>query len=45
MANTGLNGPYTLSEETIDRVITQTSPGTYVLGHSANNMFIIRYVG
>ncbi len=45
MANTGLNGPYTLSEKTIDRVITQTSPGTYVLGYSENSTFYVKYVG
>lgn len=45
MTNTGLNGPYTLSEETINKVVTQTSPGIYVLGHSENNTFYVKYVG
>jgi len=31
MPNTGLKGSYTLDKETIDRVITRRSPGTYVL--------------
>jgi len=31
MPLTGLKGPYTLDNETINRVITRTSPGTYVL--------------
>jgi len=45
MVSTGLNGPYTLSEEILDRVVTQTSPGTYVLGYSENNTFYVKYVG
>jgi|SRR3989344_1673614 len=45
MADTGLYGQYSLSEEEIDRVVTQTSPGTYVLGHSSNGIFYVNYVG
>lgn len=46
MANTGLNGPYQLSSEKIDEVVTKTSPGTYVLERSSNpDSFIVDYVG
>lgn len=45
MANTGLDGPYALSNEEIDRVVTRISPGVYVLGHSENGTFYVKYVG
>ncbi len=45
MPITGLKGPYTLDNETIDRVVTRTSPGAYALGSVRNNTFYVRYVG
>ena len=46
MPNTGLNGPYRLSSEKIDEVITKTSPGTYVLERKdSSDSFIVNYVG
>lgn len=46
MPNTGLKGPYDLSEEEIDRVVTKTSAGAYVLDKSSNSdSFTVHYVG
>jgi len=45
MPQTGLNGPYALDNETIDRVVTRTSPGAYALGYVENNSFYVQYVG
>ena len=45
MATTGLDGPYTLSREKIDSVVTRTSPGAYALGEMKDNTFYISYVG
>lgn len=46
MPNTGLNGPYQLSLEKIDRVVTKTLPGTYVLERKDSpNSFVVNYVG
>lgn len=46
MPNTGLNGPYRLSSERIDEVITKTSPGTYALEREdSSDSFIVNYVG
>ena len=45
MPQTGLKGPYSLDYETIDREVTRTSPGAYVLGRVKDNVFYIAYVG
>lgn len=46
MPETGLNGPYTLDNETIDRVVTRTSPGAYALGYIGDQGgFVPKYVG
>lgn len=45
MANTGLDGPFALTDDSIDRVVTRTSPGTYVLGLTENGTFYVNYVG
>ncbi|HOB89744.1 MAG TPA: hypothetical protein PKG74_00215 [Candidatus Colwellbacteria bacterium] len=46
MPNTGLSGPYWLSWEVINKVITRTSPGTYVLEREdSTDSFIVNYVG
>ncbi|MFA5022164.1 MAG: hypothetical protein WC508_03735 [Patescibacteria group bacterium] len=44
--NTGLEGPFTLSHESIDFAVKLTRPGTYVLGRlNTNRTFIVEYVG
>jgi hypothetical protein len=45
MPSTGLDGPYLLTAETIDDVVTQTSPGTYALDRSDDNVFTVHRVG
>jgi len=46
MAKTNLQGPFTLNDTTIDEVVTNTSPGTYVLGYTkTSGTFIVEYVG
>ncbi len=46
MPATGLRGPYNLSNEEIDRVVTRKSPGVYVLGREKDtDLFIVNYVG
>lgn len=46
MVNTGLSGPYRLSEEKIDEVVTRTSPGVYVLEREhSDDSFVVNYVG
>lgn len=46
MANLGMKGPYVFNEQSIDNVITQTSPGNYALGYTNDeNTFIVQYVG
>lgn len=47
MASTGLkNGPYSLTTDEIDRVVTRTSPGVYILDReNSNETFIVNYVG
>ncbi|MGH8123699.1 MAG: hypothetical protein ACREPT_13110 [Rudaea sp.] len=43
---TFLQGSYSLDPATVDRVVTQRSAGTYVLGHkSTGRMFTIALVG
>lgn len=46
MADTGLKGPYPLTNEKIDEIITKTSPGAYALDRENNSgTFIVNYVG
>jgi hypothetical protein len=45
MAITGLEGPFSLTKNEIDRVITRVSPGAYALGNSEGNTFYVNYVG
>jgi len=48
MPSTGLKGPYQLSNEEIDRVITIKSPGVYVLERNTpqnSDSFTVHYVG
>lgn len=47
MANSGLNGPYTLSGPRILATVSRYSPGAYALGrtNSNDNTFLISYVG
>jgi hypothetical protein len=46
MANSGLNGPFELTEQGIDYSVTLTSPGAYVLGkQGGDGKFYISYVG
>ena len=46
MANLELSGPYTLTSENIDLIVTQKSPGAYALGYTDNGgTFMIQYVG
>lgn len=45
MPETGLRGSFSLTDEKIDEIVTKTSPGVYVLGHSDNNSFVVKYVG
>lgn len=42
--NSGLEGPFSFSD--LDAVVTQTSPGVYALGQTADNgTFLISYIG
>src|SRR3977135_903329 len=46
MAETGLNGPFALTEAVINQEVNQTSPGTYALDQSHDSGgFHITYVG
>jgi hypothetical protein len=47
MASTGLGGPYALTDEVINRVVSRTSPGAYAVGHvdTNDNTFYVEYVG
>jgi len=47
MANTGLEGPYELTDEKIDKIVTLTSPGAYALGKSEDGKLLtsLKYVG
>jgi hypothetical protein len=47
MATLNMDGPYSLDEKTIDKVVTKKSAGNYALGKpdSSNNKFIVKYVG
>lgn len=45
MANTGLKGPYELTDKSINENVTLTSAGAYALGESRNGTFYVSYVG
>ena len=46
MPTTGLRGPYKLDNDTIDKVVTLTSEGAYVLGRlNKEGEFVTKYVG
>lgn len=45
MPSTGLTGPYTLSGEKVDEVVTKTSPGAYALGKTEDGTFYVSRVG
>ena len=45
MTTLNMNGPYELTTEIIDEVITKKSSGNYALGYLANQKFIVKYVG
>lgn len=46
MANTGLEGPWPLTSDTIDKVVTEISPGAYALGKAnAKGLLTVKRVG
>lgn len=45
MATTGLQGPYQLSSDTVEKIVSSTSPGAYALGVTKDGTFYIHYVG
>jgi len=45
MLQTGLKGPYTLDNETIDREVGRVASGAYALGEVRDNTFYVSYVG
>ena len=46
MPASGLSGPYALNDDTIDKIITRTSAGSYALGETkTDGMFYIDYAG
>jgi hypothetical protein len=40
-----MNGSYPLSHETIDQIVSRTSPGNYALGYMDGTTFMVFYVG
>ena len=40
-----MNGPYALTDETIDETLIRTSPGNYALGYMDGAAFVVFYVG
>jgi hypothetical protein len=40
-----MNGSYPLSHETIDEMVSRTSPGNYALGYMNGTTFMVFYVG
>lgn len=40
-----MNGPYDLTNQKIDGVVTRTSPGNYALGYVSDSSFRVKYVG
>ncbi len=45
MPSSGLHGPYALTTQKVDTVVTKTSPGAYALGKAQSNKFYVSYVG
>ncbi len=45
MPSTGLNGPYKLTNERIDEIVTKKSPGTYALDKTDDQPFKVSRVG
>jgi hypothetical protein len=45
MGSLEMNGSYSLNDETIDAVVSRTSPGNYALGYMDGTTFIVFYVG
>lgn len=46
MANTGLEGPFSLSNAGVDAAVKYLSPGAYALGDiNSQNQFVVKYVG
>ena len=45
MRSLDMNGSYPLSNEAIDKVLTQRSPGNYALGYMDGTTFVVFYVG
>lgn len=46
MASLNMNGPYDLTTEKINEIVTNTSAGNYALGYlNKENTFIVEYVG
>ncbi len=45
MQSLEMNGSYPLDDESIDEVLTQTSPGNYALGYLVGDTFKVFYVG
>lgn len=45
MASSGLKGAYPLTEQDIDKQITQISAGAYALGRTKGEKFLVSYVG
>ena len=44
--NLEMTGPYVLTAEEIDRVVTRKSPGNYALGYTVpSGLFVLTYVG
>jgi hypothetical protein len=40
-----MKGPYDLTTQKIDEIITQTSAGNYALGYVSDSTFYVKYVG
>lgn len=45
MATLNMKGSYPLTNEEINKQITETSPGNYAYGHVKDNTFYVDYVG
>lgn len=45
MVKSGLKGPYRLTHEKINEIVSRTSPGAYALGRYDGETFYISYVG
>jgi hypothetical protein len=45
MGSLEMNGSYPLSHQTVDQMVSQTSPGNYALGYMDGTTFMVFYVG